>query len=172
MKSIACSAWPAPTPWLTACTHMSIQMRAIALGLSRACLAAVLAACGVTSSDGSVGAAGGDTKQQPEIGQLAFIVWTCADLECLNLESSETTAHTYTACSALLDEAQSVGLGICESQRKGASVVSTPARCTPLGTQCPSARLAYNWDDTRKQRVDDSEVGVDAGVPASDAGVP
>jgi len=163
----------AQTHWRTACTHMSYRMRALAFGLSGACLAAVLAACGVTSVDPTVGTGLGlDPKQQPEIGQLAFIVWTCADLECLNLESSETSTHTYTACSALLDDAQNVGVGICESQRKGASVVSTPARCTPLGTACPTARLAYNWDDTRKQRVDDTEES-DAGVPASkEAGIP
>lgn len=145
-------------------------MRAMAFGLSGACLMALLAACGATSTEGSSGSgASADTRLQPEIGELAFIVWTCADLECLNLETSESSTHTYTACSALLEDAQSVGVSICEGRRIS-GVVSSPATCTPLGTQCPNARLAYNWDDTNKKRVDDTQS--DAGVASDDAGVP
>jgi hypothetical protein len=134
---------------------------------------AAVAACSESPSDAGGNAAVFGTKQ-PELADLAFIVWTCADLECLNLETSETATHTYTACSAVLEDAEIVGISICEGRKRLATVVSRPATCTPLGTACPNARSAYNWDDTRKTRIEESDdAGADPGASdASDASVP
>src|SRR4051812_7651799 len=108
-------------------------MRPIALSLLGATLVGLLVACGATTSDGPLAQ---PDNAQPEIATLAFNVWNCTDLECLNLETSETATHAYTACSAVLDDAENVGIGICEQRKTGTSVVSKPAKCVPLGTPC------------------------------------
>jgi len=142
-------------------------MRVLTSSLLGALVVGLLAACTATSTD--LSSTSSQDSRQADIANLAFIVWTCTDLECLNLETSETATHAYTACSAVLEDAQNVGIDICEQRKRTSSVVSRPATCVPLGgAACPIARAAYNWDNLRKRPVDEVElIEGDAGSDAS-----
>jgi hypothetical protein len=123
---------------------------------------------GACAKDGGGASSSSSTKQNPStepksdpIVQLAFTVWKCEELECMDLETIETSTHTYTACAAMMEQAHEVGVQLCE-ERRGAAV-SRPARCEPLGTQCPTKRSAYNWDSALREGGSAlSDAGADA----------
>ncbi len=116
-------------------------------------VAIVIAACSATIDSN----AQSENEIRPDVPDgLVFNVWTCRDLECLNLETSETTTHTYTACAAVMEDAQTVGASLCETRAR-ASVVSSPAICEPTGQACPNLRnnAAYNWDEASGMQESD-----------------
>lgn len=141
-------------------------MRLASSSLLGALAAGLIAACAASPND-PVGAANAEIRES-DIATLVFIVWSCEDLGCQNLETGEIAKQKYTACAAVEDDALKVGIQVCEGRKRTETVMSNPATCRPLGTPCPVARAAYNWDDVRKQRVDelDDDV-VDAGKDAS-----
>lgn len=119
--------------------------------------AALATACGSSASS---------SVQQAKDGIIsapAFNVWECTDLECLNLETLETSAHTFTACASVLEDAQQVGVGICESH-KSTSEVSRPATCLPLGSSCAASasRAAYRLGDSPAKPAADGGASPDA----------
>jgi hypothetical protein len=151
-------------------------MRVITVVLSAASIVALLAACAaVPSGDAETSTDEVVRPSSPaDLEQLACVVWNCTDLHCMNLETGEITPQAYTACAAVLADAQHVGVSICEG-RKGMSVVSSPGSCTPMGMRCPNVkRGGYEWDQESSGPVEPAPAdgGVDEGSPATGDATP